>query len=136
MAINLSDVAAQTFVFPASASATNLSDDIYLCNGYEIVGFLVEAMETNTAKIRLRGSLTSPNTTTGVFYDVVDKAYAVTELVATGTEMASGVTLVRLPPDQFIIGPIRLQLEAYQSDGSTAVNQDGQVVTPIYRRMK
>jgi hypothetical protein len=104
---------------------------------YEIVGFWIPAMETNTAKLRVRAAKDDPNVAdaSATFTDVLDKDYAVTEITATGTEMADGATFARLVPDEFIIGPLRIQLEAYKADGTTGVDQDGQEIEPVWRRM-
>ena len=135
MAMNLADPAAQTFEFPGGA--VNVTNSIYVSGLYEIVGFFIAQLAANTAKLRLRASEDDLSTidASATFTDALDKDYAVTEITATGTEMADGATMVRLLPEEFIIGPIRIQLEAYQSDGSTGVNQSADTITPIFRRM-
>jgi hypothetical protein len=138
MAMNLPDPTAQTLEFTAAVDPTEETSSIFVSGLYEIVGFWIPTLAANTAILRLQASNDAPGVvidTSATFLDVVDKAYAVTDITATGTEMADGATVVRLTPEEFIIGPIRIRLAPFQSDGSTGVNQDAQVIEPIWRRM-
>ena len=133
MAMNLADPTAQTLVFPASASSVNESSGIFISGMYELIGFFWEAMEATTAVLHIGVTSDSPSildadATWVQAWDKDGDALAVTEVFT-----AAGY--VAISPDQLVIGPIRVRLEAFASDGSTGVDQDEQVITPVFRSM-
>lgn len=133
MAMNLADPTAQTWVFPAAASTVNESSSIYVSGLYEIVGFFWEALEATSAKMHFEVSADSPNVADADATWVQAWDLEGNELVVTQVFTAAGY--VAFPPDNLLIGPIRVRLEAFAADGSTGVDQDEQVVTPVFRSM-
>ena len=133
MAMNLADPAAQTWVFPAAASSVNESSGIFVSGMYELIGFFWEAMEATTAILHFEVSQTSPATAdaSATWVQAWDKDGDAVAVV----EVFTAAGYVAFSPDTLLIGPIRVRLEAFAADGSTAVDQDEQVITPVFRSM-
>ena len=135
MAWNLSDLTAQTWEFPAAASAVNESNSIFVGGRYEIIGIEWEAMEATSAVLHLEAaSVTNALSVADAsctFLEIEDKDGAAIALTATYT--AAGRMFFN--PGDVLLGPCRVRLAAYAADGTTAVNQDEQVVYPIFREI-
>lgn len=135
MAMNLRDVTGQTWEFPAAASAVNESNSIYVGGHYEIIGIEWEAMEATSNKIKLEiasvANALSVADASATFNAVVDKDGSA--IVLTATLTAAGRMF--FDPSAILLGPCRVRLAVYAADGTTAVNQDGQIVYPIFREV-
>ena len=133
MAMDLADPTAQTWVFPASGSSVNESSGIFISGMYELIGFFWEAMEATSAVLHFEVTQDSPSIldADATWVQAWDKEGDA--LLVTEDYTAAGY--VAVSPDQLVIGPIRVRLEAFASDGSTAVDQDEQVITPVFRSM-
>ena len=133
-AMNLADPAAQTLAFTIAANPVEESSSIYLSGLYEIIGFFWEACEATTAVFGFEVTQDAPgvvldvDATWVVAWDKDGDALQVTEVFTTAGYVA-------LPPEQALIGPIRFRIAPFAADGSTGVNQDQQVITPVFRRM-
>ena len=133
MAMNLQDPTAQTWVFPAAAATANESSSIFISGLYELIGFYWEAMEATTAKVFMEVAEDAPSVVdaSATFVPVWDSGG--TRVTLTQVFTAAGYTA--FSPDNIILGPIRVRLVAYATDGSTGVDQDEQVVMPQFRSM-
>ena len=134
MTIDLQNPTDQKFEFPAATSAVNESASIYLTAGVEMVGLSCPAMEANTAAFRLEVSEDDPTVadSDATWDPVMDHSTDATRVIIYGCTTAR--RYIAFSPDQVLIGPCRVRLEAVQNDGATAVNQDGQEVEPHYRQ--
>jgi hypothetical protein len=133
MAMNLQDPTAQTWVFPAATATANESSSIYISGLYELVGFFWEAMEASTAKMFMEVTADAPSILDAAATFVPVWVAGGTRVTLTQVFTAAGYTA--FSPDNVILGPIRVRLVAYQTNGSTGVDQDEQVVTPQFRSM-
>jgi hypothetical protein len=135
MALNISDVQAQTWEFPAAASATALSNSIWIPAGYEVVGFTTSAaFEAGTDELKPQivpggVAITTADASAGTFVTAQD---ASGEIVYTAS--AAAVLPYLFGQDEILRGPIRVRLQAYDN-GVGAINQDGQTVYPFIRRI-
>lgn len=133
MAIDYANVTAQTWVFPAAASTTEKSSSIWIGNMYELVGIQWEALEATSAVIKLEVASVANSLDTDdascTFYTLIGSDGNAITLTATYT--AAGRMF--FSPSDVLLGPCRVRLAVYAADGTTAVDQDGQVVYPIFR---
>jgi hypothetical protein len=137
MAIIGGDPASQVWTFPAAADAVNESDSIYIGSLLELVGIEWEALEANSAKLVLEiasvdDALSVADASVTWYTAPVDKDGTACCIL---TAVYTAVGRMRFNPADVLIGPCRVRLAAYQADGTTPVNQDGQVVKPILRRV-
>ncbi|MHC4240140.1 MAG: hypothetical protein ACYSUC_10360 [Planctomycetota bacterium] len=137
MAILGGDPASQVWTFPAAAAAVNESDSIYLGSLLELVGIEWAALQALSAKIVLEiasvdDALSVADASVTWHTAPVDKDGSAT-CILTATYTAVGRMVFN--PADILFGPCRVRLAVYQADGTTPVNQDGEVVKPILRRV-
>jgi len=117
----------QTWVFPAAASTTSFSNSIWIPGWLEVVGIFCAALEATSTHLHIQicadGILTADASCT--FADAVQEAATVKTLVH-GTAAKSMIL------DTPLLGRTRIRLSA-EDAAHAAVDQDGQVFTPIFR---
>jgi len=117
----------QTWVFPAAVAATSFSNSIWIPGWLEVIGVFAEALEATSSHLHLKicadDILTADSAAT--FADASDEAgNAITWVHAT----AAASMIFDVP----LRGRTRLLLSA-EDAAHAAVDQDGQVFTPIFR---
>jgi len=133
MAMNLADVTAQTWVFPAAAATTNKSNSIFVGGLYEVVGIEWGALEATSAIIEFEVASVLDSMATAdascTWYKLTDSSGD--DIQLTGAYTSAG--RMSFDPTAVFLGPCRIRACVYAADGSTAVTQDEGVVYPIFR---
>jgi hypothetical protein len=135
MAYNTQDIQAQTWVFPAAAAATALTNSIWIPAGYEVIGFVPSAaLEAGTDELKPQivpggVSISTADADAGTFVGLNNSSGAVVY-----TASAAAVLPYIFSDGEVLRGPMRIRLQAYDN-GVGAINQDGQIVYPLIRRI-
>jgi hypothetical protein len=137
MAINLTNPTAQTWVFPAAFFNDTATTEIYTPGYLELIGYEVDkAAEATTdhyeAALSLDGTQ-NPNLADADLSDFIEAVHisgpgAAEEWPAS----SSGAVFVWFERSEIMPGPMRVRLLA-STAAHADVDQDGQIVTPIFR---
>ena len=123
----------QTWDFPAAAATDNKSSSILLASSQELVGLRWPICEALTGKMGFETTEDPLDTSDAdATWDVVVTSAGV-PLQVTGTFTAAG--RMAFDPAAVIIGGCRVRLVAFQANGTTAANQDEQVIKPKFRAL-
>jgi hypothetical protein len=131
MALDPKYVTDQTFDFPAAASTTNKSCSILLASRHDLVGIRWPVLVALSAKILLETTEDPLDTldAAATWDPVEDKGGTATVLTAVYTVAGRKA----FDPHDVILGPCRVRLAVFRTDGTTPVNQDEHVITPKFR---
>jgi len=138
MALSLTDPSSQTWVFPAAAAADENSSSIWIPGYLELIGYEVsKAAEATTDHYEVSGSLDGSKNPNLADASITDWINAVHHGATADEWPAStgGALFVIFDANDRIVGPIRIRLRAATA-AHAAIDQDGQVVTPLFRDVR
>jgi hypothetical protein len=134
MALDLQAPGKQTLDFPAAASATNKSNSIFIPGWMEVIGYMQSAaMEAGSDhfEVQVSRDAWSVADADASWVDIQHQDKTAEEYPCSAAA-AQGYHFDRA---NAFVGPARIRLAAV-SAAHAAVNQDGQIIYPMFRDLR